>query len=69
MRHTVEHDEQSRSNYAMCVVNPNRVGKLFNDTVLCEIVNTISNGRDRLLEIVNFNVGVRQQFFMSLRSY
>ncbi|KAI0264304.1 hypothetical protein BGY98DRAFT_1041823 [Russula aff. rugulosa BPL654] len=28
----------------------------FDDAALREIVNTVSNGRDCLLEIVNFNV-------------
>ena len=71
MQHAVENDEQGRSNYAinMCAVNPSRVGKTFDDAALREITNTISNGRDRLLEIVNVNVEVSQQFFMLLRSY
>jgi fatty acid synthase subunit alpha, fungi type len=69
MQHAVERDKQGRSNYAMCAINPSHVGKTFNDTALREIVNTISNGRDCLLEIVNFNVEVCQQFFMSLCSY
>jgi fatty acid synthase subunit alpha, fungi type len=60
MQHAVERDEQGRSNYAMCAVNPSRVGKTFDDAALREIVNTISNRRDCLLEIVNFNVEVRQ---------
>jgi fatty acid synthase subunit alpha len=59
MQHTVERDGQGRSNYAMCSVNPRRVSKTFDDAALREIVNTISNGRDCLLEIVNFNVEVR----------
>lgn len=62
MQQPVERDEQGRSNYAMCAVNPSRVGKTFDDAALREIVNTISNGRDCLFE-------VRQQFFMSLCSY
>jgi hypothetical protein len=54
---------------AMCAVNPSRVGKTFDNAALCEIINTISNGRDCLLEIVNFNIEVRYQFFTSLHSY
>lgn len=69
IKHAVEHDEQGRSNYAMCAVNFSHVGKTFDDAALREIVNTISNGRDCVLETVNFNVEVRQQIFMSLRSY
>ena len=56
-------------NYAMCPINPSCVGKTFDDAALHKIINTISNGGDCLLEIVNFNVEVRQQIFMSLRSY
>ena len=37
-QHTVERDEQGRSNYAMCAVNPSRVGKTFDDAALHEIV-------------------------------
>ena len=46
----------------MCAVNPSRVGKTFDDAALREIVNTITNDRGCLLEIVNFNVEVRKQF-------
>ena len=53
----------------MCAINPSCVGKMFDDAALREIVNTIVNGRDCLLEIVNFNVEVCKQFFISLRSY
>ena len=53
----------------MCAINFSHVGKTFNDTALHEIVNTIANGRDCLLEIVNFNIEVHKQFFISLRSY
>ena len=67
MQHAVERDEQGRSNYAMCAVNPSRVGKTFDDAALREIVDTISN-RECLLEIVNFNVEVRKQFLMLPRS-
>ncbi|KAN0115841.1 hypothetical protein V8E52_006381 [Russula decolorans] len=51
---------------AMCAVNPSRVGKTFDNAALCEIINTISNGRDCLLEIVNFNIEGQQ--YVSRRS-
>ena len=69
MQHAVERDEQCHSNHAMCTANPSRIGKTFDDAALREIVNTISNGRNCLLEIVDFNVEVRRQIFMSLRGY
>ncbi|KAH9971264.1 hypothetical protein BGW80DRAFT_1113806, partial [Lactifluus volemus] len=56
MRRVVEHDELSCSNYAMCVVNPNSVSQTFDDPALHEVVDTISNVRDCLLDIVNLNV-------------
>ena len=59
MQRAVERDEQSRSNYAMCAVNPSRVSKTFDDAALREVVDTISDVGDCLLEIVNFNVEVR----------
>ena len=34
MQRAVERDEQSRSNYAMCAVNPSRVSKTFDDAAL-----------------------------------
>ncbi len=59
MQRAVERDEQSRSNYAMCAINPSHVSKTFDDAALREVVDTISNVGDCLLEIVNFNVEVR----------
>ena len=58
MQRAVERDEQSRSNYAMCDVNPSHVSKTFDNAALRGAVDTISNVRDCLLEIVNFNVEV-----------
>ena len=55
---TVERDEQNRSNYAMCVVNPGRVSKTFNDAALREVVDSIAHRTDLLLEVVNYNVEV-----------
>jgi fatty acid synthase subunit alpha len=69
MQRAVERDKQSRSSYAMCAVNPSRVSKMFDDAALCEVVDTISNVGDCLLEIVNFNVEVRSRFFMLACSY
>ncbi|KAI0264369.1 fatty acid synthase [Gloeopeniophorella convolvens] len=60
MQRAVERDEQSRSNYAMCAINPSRVGKTFDDAALREVVDTISTLKDCLLEIVNFNVEGQQ---------
>jgi len=58
MQRAVERDEQSRLNYAMHAVNPSRISKTFDDAALREIVDTISNVGDCLLEIVNINVEV-----------
>jgi len=69
MQRAVERDEQSRLNYAMRAVNPSRVSKTFDDAALLEIVDTISNVGDCLLEIVNINVEVRSRFFMLACSY
>ncbi len=41
-----------------CAINLSHIDKTFDDAALREIVNTISNGRDCLLGIVNFNVEV-----------
>ena len=58
MQRAVERDEQNRSNYAMCAVNPSRISKTFSDAALREVVDTISHRTSLLLEIVNFNVEV-----------
>ncbi|KDN33898.1 hypothetical protein RSAG8_13015, partial [Rhizoctonia solani AG-8 WAC10335] len=60
MQRAVERDEHNRSNYAMCAVNPSRIGKCFNDAALCEVVDSISRQTDMLLEIVNYNVEGQQ---------
>jgi len=59
MQRAVERDEQSRLNYAMCAINPSHISKTFDDAALREVVDTILNVGDCLLEIVNFNVEVR----------
>lgn len=59
MQRAVERDEQNRSNYAMCAVNPSRISKTFNDAALREVVDSIAHCTGLLLEIVNFNVEVR----------
>jgi hypothetical protein len=61
MLHAVECDKQGCSNYAMCA---SHVGKTFDDTALREIVNTIANDRDCLLEIMNFNIEVASPIFL-----
>jgi len=48
MQHAVECDERGRSNYAICAVNPSRVGKTFDDAALREIVDAISNDGGRI---------------------
>ncbi|KAI5122922.1 hypothetical protein M0805_007600 [Coniferiporia weirii] len=60
MQRAVERDEQNRSNYAMCAVNPSRISKTFNDSALREIVDSIAHRTELLLEIVNYNVEGQQ---------
>ena len=60
MQRAVERDSQNRSNYAMCAVNPSRIGKSFDDAALREVVDGISSKTGLLLQIVNFNVEVRR---------
>jgi len=66
MQRAVERDEAGRSNYAMCAVNPSRISRSFNDAALREVVDSVSQHSDRLLEIVNFNV--EACFFLCHRS-
>ncbi|KAL5526485.1 FAS2 [Sanghuangporus sanghuang] len=60
MQRAVERDDQNRSNYAMCAVNPSRISKTFNDAALREIVDSIAHQTQLLLEIVNYNVEGQQ---------
>ncbi|KAB8339215.1 hypothetical protein FH972_022149 [Carpinus fangiana] len=56
MQVAVERDEQGRSNYSMCAVNPSRISKTFNESALQFVVENIFETTDWLLEIVNLNV-------------
>jgi len=41
MQRVVKRNGQSRSNYAMCAVDPSRVGKTFDDAALHEVIDTL----------------------------
>ncbi|KAL1956696.1 hypothetical protein VTO42DRAFT_6946 [Malbranchea cinnamomea] len=60
MQVAVERDEQGRSNYGMCAVNPSRVSKTFTEQALQYVVENISEETNWLLEIVNYNVANMQ---------
>ena len=60
MQRAVERDSQNRSNYAMCAVNPSRVGKTFTEEALKHIVKSVSSLLPGLCEIVNYNVENQQ---------
>jgi fatty acid synthase subunit beta len=60
MQVAVERDEQGRSNYSMCAVNPSRISKTFNEQALQYVVENISAVTGWLLEIVNYNVANMQ---------
>ncbi|KAJ5975180.1 hypothetical protein N7481_008887 [Penicillium waksmanii] len=60
MQVAVERDEQGRSNYSMCAVNPSRISKTFNEQALQYVVENISETTGWLLEIVNYNVANMQ---------
>lgn len=61
MQVAVERDEQGRSNYSMCAVNPSRISKSFSEQALQYVVENIMETTGWLLEIVNLNV-VNQQY-------
>jgi len=60
MQVAVERDEQGRSNYSMCAVNPSRISKTFNEQALQYVVENIAEETGWLLEIVNYNVANMQ---------
>ena len=60
MQVAVERDEQGRSNYGMCAVNPSRISKTFNEQALQYVCENIMETTGWLLEIVNLNVHNQQ---------
>ena len=60
MQVAVERDEQGRSNYSMCAVNPSRISKTFNEQALQYVVENVAGTTGWLLEIVNYNVANMQ---------
>ncbi|KIR78245.1 fatty acid synthase subunit beta, fungi type [Cryptococcus gattii EJB2] len=60
MQRAVQRDAEGKSQYAMMAANPSRVGKTFNEMALREIVDTISQQKSVLLQIVNLNVANQQ---------
>lgn len=56
MQAAVPRDSLSRSEYGMIAVNPSRVGKGFGELPLKFVVECVSKGSGKLLEIVNYNV-------------
>jgi fatty acid synthase subunit beta len=60
MQVAVERDEQGRTNYSMCAVNPSRISKTFNQDALQYVCDNITEETTWLLEIVNYNVANMQ---------
>lgn len=56
MQVAVERDEQGRSNYSMCAVNPSRISKTFSEQALLYVVENVSAETGWLVEIVNYNI-------------
>jgi fatty acid synthase subunit beta len=60
MQVAVERDEQGRSNYSMCAVNPSRISKTFDEEALRFVTANIAEETGWLLEIVNLNIANAQ---------
>ncbi|KAK7745758.1 beta subunit of fatty acid synthetase [Diatrype stigma] len=60
MQVAVERDEQGRSNYSMCAVNPSRISKTFDEEALRFVTANIAEESGWLLEIVNLNIANMQ---------
>lgn len=72
MRRAVDRDAHDRSNYVMYAVNPSRISKTSQESALREVVQVIARRSDVLLEIVDYNVVVRQPLLLfraSLSNY
>lgn len=60
MQVAVDRDEQGRSNYTMCAVNPSRISKTFNEQALQYVVANVAEQSGWLVEIVNYNIANMQ---------
>lgn len=60
MQNSVERDQDGRSQFSMCAVDPSRVCKGFSGDELTELVADIATQTGCLLEVVNFNVEDQQ---------
>ncbi|KAI0483301.1 beta subunit of fatty acid synthase [Xylariaceae sp. FL0804] len=60
MQVAVARDDQGRSNYSMCAVNPSRISKSFSEAALRFVVGNIAEETKWLLEIVNYNIANMQ---------
>lgn len=56
---TMQLQSNNRSNYAMCIANPDCISKTFSGMALCEIIDTVATRTGTFLDIVNYNVEVR----------
>lgn len=60
MQVAVPRDDQGRSNYGMCAVNPSRVSPTFTDAALRFVVDEVEEKTKWLVQIVNYNVENQQ---------
>ncbi|EED22445.1 malonyl CoA-acyl carrier protein transacylase, putative [Talaromyces stipitatus ATCC 10500] len=56
MQAAVDRDEEGRSNYSMCAVNPSRICAGFSEQTLQNLVGQITDITGSFLEVVNLNV-------------
>lgn len=60
MNSAVPRDSQGRSGYGMMAVNPSRIGKHVDTTLLEHLVALIASATGGLLQIVNYNIATQQ---------
>ncbi|KAJ2829422.1 fatty acid synthase alpha subunit Lsd1, partial [Coemansia sp. 'formosensis'] len=56
MQSAVERDAQGRSKYGMAAVDPSRLGRGIDDSVLALVIEIVCKHSQGLLEVVNYNV-------------
>ncbi|KAJ1851565.1 fatty acid synthase alpha subunit Lsd1, partial [Coemansia sp. RSA 638] len=60
MQSAVPRDEQGHSGFGMVAVNPSRVGALFNESTLHQVIEAIQGASSGLIQLVNYNVREQQ---------
>ncbi|KAJ2140420.1 fatty acid synthase alpha subunit Lsd1, partial [Coemansia sp. RSA 678] len=60
MQSAVPRDKQGHSGFGMVAVNPSRIGVLFNEDMLHQVIEAIQDASSDLIQLINYNVHGQQ---------